>query len=48
MASEVLPLRKGGGGGRKRFSHAGGGQKKFWGSFYAVVLTFSHIEEGVG
>ena len=36
-AREVLPLRKKGGG--KSFSHAegGGGHKKFWGSFYAVV-----------
>ena len=34
-ACEVLPLRKGGGGG-KSFSHAEGGHK-FWGSFYAVA-----------
>ena len=35
-AREVLPLRKGGGGG-KSFSHAEGGHKKVWGSFYAVA-----------
>ena len=35
-ANEVLPLRKCGGG--NIFSHAeGGGDKMFWGSFYAVA-----------
>ena len=24
----------------------GGGHNKFWGSFYAVALSFSHIEGG--
>ena len=33
-SSKVLPLRKGGG---KYFSHAEGGHKKFWGSFYTVA-----------
>ena len=31
---KFYPYEKGGGG--KGFSHAEGGQKKFWGSFYAV------------
>ena len=26
----------------------GGGHKKFWGSFYAVACSFSHIESGEG
>ena len=30
---KFYPYEKGGG---KSFSHAEGGQKKFWGSFYAV------------
>ena len=37
--------------GRKSFSHAGGegGHNKFWGSFYAVASSCSHIEKrGVG
>ena len=29
------PYEKGGGGRGKSFSHAEGGPKKFWGSFYA-------------
>ena len=42
---KFYPYEKGGGG--KSFSHAeGGGQKKFWGSFYAVALSFSHIIGG--
>ena len=44
-ACEVLPLRKGGGGG-KSFSHAEEGAQKFWGSFYTVAWSFSHIEGG--
>ena len=39
-ACEVLPLRKGGGGDAKSFSHAEGtgwGHNKFWGSFYGVA-----------
>ena len=40
-ACEVLPLRKGQAG--KSFSHAEGGQNKFWGIFYAVASSFSHI-----
>ena len=43
-AREVLPLQKGGGG--KSFSHAEGGHKKFWGSFYVVARNFSHIVGG--
>ena len=43
-ACQVLPLQKGGGGG-KRFSHAegagGGGHTKFWGSHYTVACSFS-------
>ena len=37
-ACEVLPLQKGGGGG-KGFSDAerGGGHNKFWGSFHVVA-----------
>ena len=35
-AREVLPLRKGGGGGNS-FSHSEGGHKTFRGSFYAVA-----------
>ena len=34
-------------GGRQGFSHAeggGGGHNKFWGSFYVVAQSFSHIE----
>ena len=34
-------------GCRKSFSHAeggGGGHKQFWGSFYAIAQSFSHIE----
>ena len=38
-AQEVLPLRKGGGGG-KSFGYADGGYNKFWGSFYAVSKSF--------
>ena len=44
---KFYPYEKG--GGRKSFiSHAegGGGHKKFWGSFYAVAGSFSHIEGG--
>ena len=40
---------KGGGGGGKKFSHAkggGGGHNKFWGSFYIVAWSSSHIERG--
>ena len=47
-ACEVLPLWKGGGGG-KSFSHAeGGGHNKCWGNFYAVAWSFSHIKVGMG
>ena len=31
---KLYPYKKGGG---KRFSHAEGGHKKVWGSFYAVA-----------
>ena len=35
-------------GGGKSLSHAEGGKhKKFWGIFYVVALSFSHIEMGV-
>ena len=34
-AHEVLPLQKGG-GGTKSLSYTEGGNKEFWGSFYAV------------
>ena len=47
---EVLTLWKGG-GGRKTFTVLAmlkGGHKKFWGSFYAVAWSFSHIEGGGG
>ena len=29
-------------------SHAEGGHKTFWGSFYAIACSFSHIEGGGG
>ena len=32
----LTPIKKKGGGERS-FSHAEGGQKKFWGSFYTVA-----------
>ena len=38
-ASEVLPLRK---RGAERLAMLKGGHKKFWGSFYAEALSFSH------
>ena len=44
-AREVLPLRKGG-GAEKVLAMLKGGHKKFWGSFYAVALSFSHIVGG--
>ena len=43
------PTKRGGGG--KSFSHAeggAGGHNKFWGSFYVVALSGSHIEGGGG
>ena len=43
-AREVLPLRKG--GAEKVLAMLKGGHKKFWGSFYAVALSFSHIVGG--
>ena len=43
-AREVLPLRKG--VAEKVLAILKGGHKKFWGSFYAVALSFSHIEGG--
>ena len=45
-ACEVLPLQKGGGGAEKVLSMLKGGHNKFWGSFYAVACSFSHIEGG--
>ena len=33
-------------GGRKSFSHAEGGHKKFMGSFYTVAGSFSYTEGG--
>ena len=41
-AREVLPLRKGG-GAEQVLAMLKGGHKKFWGSFYAVAGSFSHI-----
>ena len=41
-AREVLPLQKG--GAEKVLAMLKGGHKMFWGSFYAVALSFSHIE----
>ena len=35
---KYYPYKKGGGGGTS-FSHAEGGPKTFWGSFYAVALA---------
>ena len=39
MAREVLPLQKLGGGGAEKVlaMPKGGGDKKFWGSFYVVA-----------
>ena len=34
-------------GGEGEVSHAEGGHNKFWCSFYAVALGFSHIEGGM-
>ena len=44
-AREVLHLRKGG-GAEKVLAMLKGGHKKFWGSFYAVACSFSHIVGG--
>ena len=45
---KFYPYRKAGGGCRTSFSHAegggGGGHNNFLGSFYAIALSFSHIE----
>ena len=38
---EVLPLRKG--GAEKVLAMLKGGHKKFWGSFYVVAWSLSHI-----
>ena len=43
-AREVLPLRKG--GAQKVLAMLKGGHKKFWGSFYAIARSFSHIVGG--
>ena len=43
-AREVLPLRKG--GAEKVLAILKGGHKKFWGRFYAVARSFSHIVGG--
>ena len=42
-ACEVLPLRKGTG---KVLAMLKRGHKKFWGSFYTIASSFSHIEGG--
>ena len=39
---------KRGGGVEKFLAILKGGHKKFWGSFYAVAWSFSHIEGGGG
>ena len=38
--------RKRGRGHVKFYPYEKGGHNKFWGSFYAVALSFSHIEGG--
>ena len=45
---KCYPSAKGRGRGGINFNHAegGGGHRKFWGSFYAVACSFSHIEQG--
>ena len=43
-AREVLPLRKG--GAEKVLAMLKGGHIKFWGSFYTVAWSFSHIVGG--
>ena len=43
-AREVLPLRKG--GAEKVLAILKGGHNKFWGCFYAVACSFSHIVGG--
>ena len=46
-AREVLPLQKEGAEKVLAILKAGGGgHKKFWGSFYTVALSFSHIAAG--
>ena len=42
------PYEKKGGGAEKVLAmlKGGGGHKTFWGSFYAVAWSFSHIEGG--
>ena len=39
------PYEKGG-GAEKVLTMLKGGHNKFWGSFYAVARSFSHIERG--
>ena len=35
------------GRGGKSCSHCkGGGQRRFWGIFYSIALSFIHVEEG--
>ena len=41
----MLPYEMGG-GGRKVVAMLKRRHRKFWGSFYAVVLNFNHIEGG--
>ena len=43
-AREVFPLRKG--GAEKVLAMLKGGHNKFWGSFYVVDWSFSHIVGG--
>ena len=45
-ACEVLPLQNEGAEKVLAMLRGGGGHKKFWGSFYAVASSCSHIEGG--
>ena len=44
-AMKCYPYEKGGGSG-KSFSHAKGGHKKFWGSFFTLYLEVLAILKG--
>ena len=43
-AREVLPLQKG--GAEKVLAILKGGHNKFWGRFYTIAWSFSHIVGG--
>ena len=43
---KFYPYKKGEGGAKKVLATLKRGHKRFWGSFYAVALSFNHIEGG--